>query len=536
MQKPLGLFVVFMMSLSLFNSAAQAQDPSLGDYTLFRQAISGPYVRDTRIGSIRPNEEKWSAPIYRIGPTENHPLVEVTNGWRTQYWPIPTTAIPAAGADGHMAVVYAQDNIVYEVWAGNWASSSKLRTGSFLSFPLNGGGVTTTLPSRTTASGFAVTAGMITREDFTDPATGNLNTNMTIDHALTMALNFDVVAQHYYVNPAVWGEELGRSGVEGIPLGRRYALPSSVDVDSLGVHPFTRELLRALRDYGVYINDTNATPAMPTGQYIGTVRVEPGLTQALYGLDNDTFRLTVGTEIETVLATYGLFNVNPNEELRWSGNPPDYPAPPDANPSQSMEDFGDFSAFIPDDSAPITPTNTIPNGNAERVEVDDDGNIHTTITSDDGTVVVVSVQPSGTVITTITHPDGTVTITETPPLKDLDDSSTPSILAEVPNALRGLVFGRVIAENSNFYRSVGEVGIQSVLDLGVIHAVDIFSPSGESAAGMRICMKGYGAMHFMDATGVPRTAAPLATTYRAGYTCTVLPGLGTLAMTGTTTP
>lgn len=533
-------FLGMVMLTLAVSKPTQAQSAQLGDYSVFRSPIPGPYVLDPRIGSIRPNEERWSAPIYRVPSNQNPPLVTVTNGWRTEQWPIPTSAIPAAGADAHLAVVYEHNNIVYEAWSARWENATTLRVGAFTAYPLNGSGVSASLPSRTTASGFAVTAGMITREDFTNPSTGNLDPNMRINHALSMALNFDLVAGNYYVNPAGWGEELGRLGVEGVPMGRRYALPPTLNVDSLSVHPFSREILRALRDYGVFVNDTNATPQLPDDSYVGTVRVEPGLTNDLYGIDNDTLRITIGNDIQAVIAAHGLYNVNPNEVYRWSGFV-EQPPVVDAMPSQELENFGDFTAFIPEDSsntgtvsqAPTTTTNSNNGnrGNTESVTVNEDGSIDTTFRDNNGAVTVVRVQPNGGIVTTVTNPDGTVTVSEAPPLQDIDATSTPSILADIAPQLRGQVFGRVIAENSRFYRSNAEVGIQWVLDRGVIHAVDVFSPAGTSAAGIQLCMKGYGTIHFMDAANAPRTAVPLVSRFRAGYTCATLPGLGTVTLT-----
>ncbi len=96
---------------------------------------------------------------------------------------------------------------------------------------------------------------------------------------------------------------------------------------------------------------------------------------------------------------------------------------------------------------------------------------------------------------------------------------------------------RIIAENHHFIRTPAEIGVQSVLDKDVIHAVDIFSPSNENAAGSQICLQGSGSMVFLDAIGVPRVPQSLITTIQGDYTCATIPDVGTLVLVGDmTTP
>ncbi len=116
-----------------------------------------------------------------------------------------------------------------------------------------------------------------------------------------------------------------------------------------------------------------------------------------------------------------------------------------------------------------------------------------------------------------------------PLCNDLNGTTNSIVRAALPGGVYG-VHCRVIAENSSFIRTPAELGVQSVLDRGVIQAVDIFSPSGVSVAGATICLQGTGNLVFLDATQAPRVPQNLPVSIQNGYSCTTIPALGTLAL------
>lgn len=268
------------------------------------------YTLEPRIGTFRHGYEEWSMPVYRLESSADIPLVTVTNRYsgRTAEWPIPTDAVPASASDGHMAVINQEANIIYEFWATKWLDDGSIQAGGMMSFPLDGPGISDPPHYRVTAAGFAVTSGMILREDFIDPTTGALSADDPIDHALTTSLPFALVTQGGYVSPAVGGETQGEAGLEGVPMGALLAVDPALDVDALDVHPFTRELLRAARDYGLYVIDTNGASEY-NDLYVGSIRIEPGLIAELYGEDDDDLRDTVAAEVYAVLQDSGLYRV-----------------------------------------------------------------------------------------------------------------------------------------------------------------------------------------------------------------------------------
>lgn len=263
------------------------------------------YTLEPRIGTFRQSWEEWSMPIYRIGASDNVPLVTIQNTYsgRTEHWPIPRSARPAPEADAHMGVMDLKNNVMYEFWEFAWSGDS-IRAGGMKSFPLNGNGISNPTNQRVTAAGLAVTAGMVVREDFID-SNGKVNTNASINHALAMAIPIRITKPTGFVAPAVGDEQ---KGTGDIPMGARFALPRNANIDNLSVHPLTKIILRAAKDYGIYINDCNSAPDYK-GKAIGTIRIEPGLTKEFWNVENNDFVSIIEREVFAVVEQYGLYRI-----------------------------------------------------------------------------------------------------------------------------------------------------------------------------------------------------------------------------------
>jgi hypothetical protein len=149
---------------------------------------------------------------------------------------------------------------------------------------------------------------MVTREDF--DAGGTLDPNLPILHALSLRLPYTMISPGGFVAPAIGGESSGTDYSENrVPMGARFAIPPGVDVDSLAVHPFTKALLRAARDYGMFVTDASGTGTYNGGN-IGRLRVEPGLLQAMFGVPDDSLLSLVEDEIGAVVAQFGVHRVD----------------------------------------------------------------------------------------------------------------------------------------------------------------------------------------------------------------------------------
>ena len=271
------------------------------------------YRPEPRIGAIRPGYPEWSMPIYRITSAEPMPLVTIVNEYsgRVEEWPIPLDAQPAPADDRHMGVIDFAAGLTYEMWDARWQSDGTILAGGMVSFPLDGPGISANPNQRVTAAGFAVSAGMVIREDLEGQ---NLD-NLVIAHALTITLPRDIVAPEEFIAPAVGGEVAGTNRIDGIPMGTRFALPQHVDIDGLpGLHPLSRAVLRAMRNYGLYVNDSS-TAGLYNGLYVGTFRMEPGLSQEFFQRDDFDLLMQVQEETAEIIAEYGIYRViNYHEE------------------------------------------------------------------------------------------------------------------------------------------------------------------------------------------------------------------------------
>ncbi|MCU0499256.1 MAG: hypothetical protein MUF87_18030 [Anaerolineae bacterium] len=304
------LLIVCLSVASLLFTSSSAHAVPFTTSSPFNTPIpaNARYTRETRIGTFRPALDRYSTPIYRVPNDQNIPLVRIVNDYsgRVERWPIPVTALPAVGSDHHLIVI--QNGISYEMWNARWVNAGRINAGGMYAFPLTDDGITDVPNQRVNSGGWSTLAGLVMREDFLNPTTGQYDPNRRIRHALVISVPRELINQHTFVYPAVATYTGGTAGNAGIPNGARFALPRNLNVDALDVHPFTRELLRAARDYGLYLNDANGTP-MINGKYVATVRVEPRLTQRVFGVANDTLTYTIGEQIYQVIQQHGLYRV-----------------------------------------------------------------------------------------------------------------------------------------------------------------------------------------------------------------------------------
>ena len=320
-------FILLMLLIPYGLTLAQDEEPEAQDFedhlsishlfcdlSPFNTPISfdAIYQIENRIGSFRQNEEVWSTPIYRIPADDTIPQISIINNYsgRTEFWRIPIDAEPALESDHHMAVIYENENTIYEFWDAVWVDDETMKAGGMKRYTLNGDGITHLDNRRVTASGFAVTAGMVIREDFINEESGELDPESRIDHALSMSLNFDIVEQDGFITPAVGGEEAGLvTDGTGIPMGALFTISPEISDEVLaGYHPLTRVLAQAARDYGIYVNDTNGSPPY-NDKYVGNIRIEPGLVGELYGIHNDELRFTIQEEMFLLIDQYGIYRV-----------------------------------------------------------------------------------------------------------------------------------------------------------------------------------------------------------------------------------
>lgn len=109
--------------------------------------------------------------------------------------------------------------------------------------------------------------------------------------------------------------------------------------------------------------------------------------------------------------------------------------------------------------------------------------------------------------------------------------------------ITGNVFCRIIVQDDQVITNYAEIGIQSVIDLGVVQAVDLFgllpdgSPVVPFVAPMRVCLRGTGDAIFLTAATAARTSVylPVLTDSPPNYACANVPVSGTVVLVRTRT-
>jgi hypothetical protein len=130
--------------------------------------------------------------------------------------------------------------------------------------------------------------------------------------------------------------------------------------------------------------------------------------------------------------------------------------------------------------------------------------------------------------------------TATAPLcADVAGSSTPLVRANVSSGAvtLGSVFCQFIALNGSFLRASFEVPDPALLNLGVVHAVDIFgiTLSGNFVntafnAPVQICLQGSGNLYYLNALQSPRRSELQTPVQDGGFLCVTIPAPGTLVL------
>jgi hypothetical protein len=205
------------------------------------------------------NTTSYTTPIYTVPATQRRVPVRLSGSeqsWRRPLAetlgagvPIPDGARPSAGHDGHLTVWQPGTDTLWELWHarlvdGRWhadwggAMSGASRAEGAFSDPLGApqGGTATSLP---------LVGGLITLADLR---------RGSIDHALAIAIPRS--------RRGVWALPAQRSDGSivsdtAIPAGARFRLDPSLDVDALGLPPFTAMLAKAVQRYGMFVRDTS---------------------------------------------------------------------------------------------------------------------------------------------------------------------------------------------------------------------------------------------------------------------------------------
>lgn len=191
-------------------------------------------------------------PVYRIHCTKPWGTCEVEG----KAINIPAAANPAAGGDGHMAVVDQRGGWEYDFWQvepkSGWADGV---------INISWGGMTrigtedsTGLDSMATAAHFGLLAGVIRGAEL---EAGRIN------HALFIFVKCASNVPVYPSNPSAKATKCADPTYAPAEGQRLQLNMTDAEIDALAVPPWKKTILRAMAQYGMYVGDTGGSTWAP---------------------------------------------------------------------------------------------------------------------------------------------------------------------------------------------------------------------------------------------------------------------------------
>lgn len=118
-----------------------------------------------------------------------------------------------------------------------------------------------------------------------------------------------------------------------------------------------------------------------------------------------------------------------------------------------------------------------------------------------------------------------------PRCSTVSNETNGAMVATIPTNISFDVFCRVINQDSEYVRTAGEIGVDAVINMDVVQAVDVYSVDKSSTAqGTELCLRGAGGIIFLNAANSPRIPEWLPAQQQNGYTCASIPADGTAVL------
>src|SRR5215216_3708188 len=193
------------------------------------QPFSSDSAFNTAMGSGATFETSW------VTMTDPSTSAVVGQAW------IPTSATPTGGTDKHVAIIWPDGRTVQEMYSFTRVSDTSVTSGFTLRNDMHGTGLT----AGTRASGTSILGGLIRSTDLA---------NGVIPHTLSMGIA-NTNLQAGFVWPArSQDSDAGTAYTGTIPMGTMFAIPPSVNLNSLGLTTTAGMwLATCLQDYGAHI-------------------------------------------------------------------------------------------------------------------------------------------------------------------------------------------------------------------------------------------------------------------------------------------
>lgn len=259
----------------------------------------------------------YSHPLYYSQPSDPVYTIHCTENWGTcavegAKVKIPSAARPAAGSDGHMAVIDQANGVEYDFWG---VSSTKPANGGTLD--INWGGKTpignnsgTGLGSNATAAWFDLAAGEIRPEEMESGA---------INHALFMVVKCTNGTSVYPAPAGTTGSvcsDEGLSNTNAPAMGQHFYLAmTNSQVDTLSAPAWQKIMLHALVNYGAYVGDTGGQgwnfQVESGSSYTSFGQTDPWLTYAQ--------QQNLPSSIDSSLSGRQVYQMNLGSVVNWAG-------------------------------------------------------------------------------------------------------------------------------------------------------------------------------------------------------------------------
>ncbi len=217
------------------------------------EAKTGPKTSSFLTAKPVINSTIWSSAVYQA--TTSDVLATLRSVRTKQSWQIriPANATGAAGsggfADGHATIIQPDGRTSYDTYKLVKVSATVWEAQVAKVTDLTGTGIN--LGVR--AAGVPFVAGLIRSHELRDKQ---------INHALAVAVP-DSVLRSGFVWPAKSQDTNGATAYKGqVPMGTLLAIPSTVDVTTLGLSPEGLALAKALQRYGAYVVDRGGMGAL----------------------------------------------------------------------------------------------------------------------------------------------------------------------------------------------------------------------------------------------------------------------------------
>jgi hypothetical protein len=194
------------------------------------------------------NAGKYSHPIVMAAASD--PVVTLyERGKVVEQLHLPAAAVPAAGTDGHLHIVDPGRRWIDETW-NTTRSGTTASTSYHVRTDLTGPGVG---QGGVRAYGGSAIGGLIRTWELQQGS---------IRHAIAIALASGQLRTGWAWPATAQDGDAASSYHGAIPMGSLLAIPSSVDVDALGLSGEGRMVAHALQDYGAYVVDRSSGPTL----------------------------------------------------------------------------------------------------------------------------------------------------------------------------------------------------------------------------------------------------------------------------------